>query len=123
MSTVVILRTLPMYPAQSPLPFIGGRLRHHCRGGDRNPGSLAPGLAVMTLVPWMGFCGPLLLKPPLLESVAGCFLLGVWALVWQGPRSPPVPTSPHQQRDKTRMLLVEARIVLFGAAGTITNDI
>lgn len=34
-----------------------------------------------------------------------------------------VPTSPHQQREETRVLLAEARIVLFGVAGTITNDI
>lgn len=86
------------------------------------PGSLAPGLVIRALVPWLGFCvlGPLLLKPPLLGSVAGCFLQ---RRLDSGVTGALVPTSPHQQREETRVLLVEAWIALFSAAGTITNDI
>lgn len=52
-------------------------------GQGWRPSSLAPGPVIMALVPWIGFCvlGPLLLKPPLLGSMAGCFLLAGWALV------------------------------------------
>lgn len=95
---VVSLSTLPMqtahmtisrWKAEAPLG----------RGGDRNPGSLPPRPVVRALVPWRGLCvlGPLLLKPPLLGSVAGCFLLRGWAPMWQGPWSPPAPASRERR--------------------------
>lgn len=66
--------------------------------GDRNLGSLAPGLVSIAPGPWIGFrvLRPLLLKPPLLGSVAGHFLLGGWALRRQRPWPPPAESAGDQ---------------------------